>query len=290
MSGGLRLSLVVPGAATDALIDLAPRAEHWNLAALWLGDPRGSAANRADSYVTTAAGALGAITRDIRIGLFLALGEEQLVRIAEDVGVGDQACGGRLELGFVAPDESIGPWAERVARLLGAFHAWQLPGREETVAVIPGPAQPVVPSLVLADEPLAERLGIGRMVLDGEGESAPVPSGDGRLVGRRTILIVDPDAPAGGLVDWVGQPSAYERVLELRERASAAGAAEILLSLPAVPSELELTALGTVLVPALRASVRDVRAISTDAWTWITAKAHLHAPPAPAPPATPARS
>jgi alkanesulfonate monooxygenase SsuD/methylene tetrahydromethanopterin reductase-like flavin-dependent oxidoreductase (luciferase family) len=290
VSGGIRLSLSVPGAGTDALLELAPRADHWNLAALWLGDPRSRAANSADSYVTTVAGALGAVTHDLRLGLFLTIAQaDQVVRIAEDVGVGDQACGGRLELGFVAPEERRDEWAERVASLLGAWNAWRLPGREETVAVIPGPAQPVVPTLVLGEAALADRLGAGRIVIEGDG-GMPAPQDAGRLVPRRTILVIEPDAGDGGLVAWVGRPSAYQRVLELREQAAAAGASEILLSVPTAPSEPELAALGTVLVPALRASARDVRAITTDAWTWITAKAHLHAPPAAPRSATPGRS
>ena len=40
MRGSLRLSLALPGAPTADLLRVAPVAEHWNLAGLWVGDPR----------------------------------------------------------------------------------------------------------------------------------------------------------------------------------------------------------------------------------------------------------
>jgi hypothetical protein len=270
---GLRLSLSLPGATAAELLEVGPWADHWNVAGLWIGDPRGEADNRSDSYVTATAAALSAVTVDIRLGLFLALGrEKQIVRIAEDVAVVDQASGGRLELAFVPPAHGREAWTKDVARLLRAWNAWEIPSSAEVVPVIPGPAQPTLPRVVVDDRAAADALGAGRMLLDGE------PDGDA-LVPRRTILVIEPGIAKEGVFEWLAG-GATERVTELRDRARSAGAQEIMLLLEGGLSERDVKALGTVVVPALRAAHRDVRAIAGDGWAWLTEKAHLHAPPA----------
>ena len=270
MTGGLRLSLALPGATTADLLRVAPVAEHWNLAGLWVGDPRGGAANGSDSYVTAAAAALTAVTRDIRLGLFLRLAHaQQVVRLAEDAAVIDQASGGRVELAFVPTGAE---WLGRAAALLTAWNAWEVPGGDETVPVIPGPAQPFVPRAVVGDAAGADVLLGGRIVFsDG---AAPAQQ---MLVPQRTVLVLEPDLAAGS-ERWLAG-GAFERVSELRASAEAVGAQELMLLASPAISERDLEVLGTVLVPSLRAAGRDVRAISTDAWTWITEKGHLHAPP-----------
>jgi hypothetical protein len=160
-----------------------------------------------------------------------------------------------------------------VAALLNAWHAWQLPGRDETVAVIPGPAQPQLPRVVVDDDRAAASLGAGRMVFGGDGATAEA------LVAPRTILVVEVDLTQRDITGWLSEPGAYARVAELRERAGAAGAHELLLSTRGLPGEQDLEAIGTVLVPSLRAADRDARAIATDAWVWLTQKADLHFPP-----------
>jgi alkanesulfonate monooxygenase SsuD/methylene tetrahydromethanopterin reductase-like flavin-dependent oxidoreductase (luciferase family) len=252
------------------LLELAPLADHWNIACIWVGDPRGEAANSDDSYVTAAAAALAAVTTDIRLGLVLSLRDErQLPRIAEDAAVIDQASHGRVEL---ALREGGGGWTDAAARFLRAWNAWQLPGRDETVAVIPGPLQSVIPRVVIGSAAAAAELGGGQMLLSLE-EPPPRP------VPLRRILVL-PDMPAGGGVrDWLAE-GAHARVLELRGQAAGAGAHELVLIVDPKLGEDDLRALGTVVVPSLRASARDVRAISTDAWTWLTRKQNLHAPPA----------
>jgi hypothetical protein len=267
---GLRLSLALPGATTADLLRVAPIAEHWNLAGLWVGDPRAGAPNGADSYVTAATAALTAVTQDIRLGLFLRLAhEKQVVRIAEDVAVIDQASGGRVELAFVPTGAE---WLARAVALLRSWNHWELPGSDETVPVLPGPAQPVLPRVVVGDRERADVLAGGRVVFSDEAAMA-----DETLVPRRTILAIEPDL-AGGAETWLAG-GAFERVSELRASARAAGAQELMLLAPTGISERDIAVLGTVLVPSLRAAARDVRAISTDAWVWITEKGHLHAPP-----------
>jgi alkanesulfonate monooxygenase SsuD/methylene tetrahydromethanopterin reductase-like flavin-dependent oxidoreductase (luciferase family) len=267
---GLRLSLALPGATTADLLRVAPVAEHWNIAGLWVGDPRAGAPNGADSYVTAAAAALTAVTRDIRLGLFLRLShEKQVVRIAEDVAVIDQASGGRVELAFVP---SGAEWLARAAALLRSWNHWELPGSDETVPVIPGPAQPTLPRVVVGDPAGADALAGGRITFHDESAIA-----DETLVPRRTVLVIEPDLAAGAAAWLAG--GAFERVSELRAAAQAAGAQELMLLAPTDLSERDIEVLGTVLVPSLRAAGRDARAISTDAWVWITEKGHLHAPP-----------
>jgi len=272
MSGGLRLSLAVPGATTADLLRIAPLAEHWNLAGLWVGAPGRGAPNAADSYVTSSAAALTAVTRDIRLGLFLRLErEKQVVRLAEDVAVIDQASGGRVELAFVPSGDA---WLPRAAALLRSWTSWEVPGSDETVPVIPGPAQPVVPRAVVDDAAGADALAGGRIIRAGSTAVAP---GGPSLVPVRTIVAIEPDI-AAGVRSWLSS-GALERVSELRAAARDAGAQEIMLVVPATLDEGDIRALGTVVVPALRAADRDLRAIATDAWVWLTDKEHLHAPP-----------
>jgi hypothetical protein len=247
-------------------------ADYWNVAGLWIVDPRRVAPNRSDSYVTATAAALSAVTADIRLGLCLALSREnQIVRLAEDVAVVDQATGGRIELAFVPPAHDREAWTNNVARLLRAWNAWEIPSSGELVPALPGPAQPSLPRVVVEDRAASEALGAGRMVFDGEPDQALVP--------RRTVLVVEPGLAKDGVLEWLAG-GALERVTELRDRAMSAGAQEITLLIEGGLSEPDVKALGTVVVPALRASERDVRVIAADGWAWLTEKAHLHAPPA----------
>jgi hypothetical protein len=268
---GLRLSLAWPGATSAELLDVAPVADLWNIAGLWIGDPEGTAPNSADSYVTATAAALTARTNDLRLGLFLGLGrEKQIVRIAEDVAVVDQAAGGRVELAFVPPAEDVEAWVQDVARLLRAWHAWPIPGTDEVVPVIPGPAQPFVPRFVVGDAAAADALGAGRMVSAGE-------PGSGALVPPRRILLVPTPFAGGGAEEWLST-GPYDRAGELRAQARLAEAGEVLF-LTRGFTAADVRALGTVLVPTLRAADRDALHIATDSWAWLTEKSHLHAPP-----------
>ncbi len=157
--------------------------------------------------------------------------------------------------------------------MLRAWNAWEVPGSDEVVPVIPGPAQPMVPRLVVGDDEAAAALGAGQVRF---GEAADDPDA---LVPRRTLLALDLALGDGGVTGWLAE-GPLERVLDLRERARAARAQEIVLILDAALTEADVKALATVVVPGIRAADRDVRAIATDAWTWLTEKTDLHSAPA----------
>jgi hypothetical protein len=74
-------------------------------------------------------------------------------------------------------------------------------------------------------------------------------------------------------------PGAYAVALELRAQARAAGAQELVAVVDPALTEDDLRTLGTVYVPALRASDRNVRGVASDALVWLTQKRHLHEPP-----------
>lgn len=276
MSGAIRLSLCAPGATAAELIGLGRQADRWNIGGLWIGDPYGRASNADDNYVTTTAAAVSAVTTDLRLGLVLGLADEkQLPRLAEDVAVIDQASAGRVELALRDTDDG---WLARAARFLNAWHAWELPGRNETVAVLPSPAQPLVPRVVVADESAADALDAGRMLLSSE----PPPD---RLVARRRLLVLSETLQPGQAREWIAG-GAYAVALQLREQAVAAGARELVLLVDPSLEEEDLLTLATVYAPSLRASDRNVRGIASDALQWLTQKRHLHSPPERSNPAT----
>ncbi len=270
----LRVTLCVPGATAAQLLPVARLADHWNLGGLWIGDPAGRAANREDSYVTAAAAAVASATEDLRIGVLVALPEGQHeIRVAEDVAVVDNASGGRMELGLVAP-ASASPddaWVTRAATFLRSWSDWPMPDGG-TVAVTPLPAQPWLPRVVVGERAIAEALDAGWMALDGD--IAPAREA---LVARRTIAARTLGDVA--VFDWLASdPPA--RVAELRGDASALGAHELLLVFAAAPDARDIEMLGRVVVPALRCVPDEIEGIVEDAWTWLTEHADIHDAPA----------
>jgi hypothetical protein len=269
MSGAIRLSVCAPGATAAELIQLARHADYWNLGGLWIGDPHGRAPNSDDNYVTAAAAAVAAVTVDLRIGLILGLREEkQVVRLAEDAAVLDQASRGRLELALRLEGDL---WLDRAARFLRAWDTWELPGRDETVAVMPGPAQPTIPRLIIGDEASSDALEVGRMLL--KTESAPE-----RLLPRRRILILpEPLSRGSALGQLRGDPDGP--IARLRDSAQSSSARDLLFFVAPDLDAEDFRALGTVYVPSLRASERNFHAIARDSHTWLIRKKELHAPP-----------
>ena len=264
---GLRVSLAVPGATAAEVVETARLAEHWNLASIWIG-AADAARHCDDSYVTATAGAVTAVTSHLRIGVFLRLGvAKQVVRLAEDLAVLDQASNGRMETAFV-PAGDREAWLTAVASLVDAYHGWPVPGSDELLPVVPGPVQPEIPRLVVDDLDAANLLRAGRMV-------AGPPRAEPGLLRPRTVLRRSlPRDVRAWLADDV-----VAAMLELRVAAREASARELLLVADSPPGADDIELLGTVVVPALRCADRDVRAIAVDAWTWATAKRHLHAPP-----------
>ncbi len=139
---GTGLSVCLPGAPASVIVGAARLAESHNVN-LWVGDPAAGAPNSDDSYVMTAAAGVAAVTSYIRIGVFLTLaGSATPLRLAEDIGVVDQASRGRLELGLVVSGEEAS-WESSAGQLLRAWQEW--PAGARTVAASPRPAQAWMP-------------------------------------------------------------------------------------------------------------------------------------------------
>lgn len=266
---GLRVGLSVPGATSAELLRLGVLADEWNVTTLWVGDPDGGAPNADDNYVTASAGGLAGGTSHVRIGMFLRLGDErQLLRIAEDVAVVDQASCGRAEIGLVPSRDEGDEWLDAAARFLRARNSWAVAGLDEVVPVLPGPLQPVLPRVVVGGGPAATALAAGRLVSAGAvSDPALVPA----PTVMRTPLAADVEA-------WL-EPDPAEQILALRCAARACGAQEVLLVADAPPAAADLKLLGTIVVPLMRAADRDVATIGADAWSWLRERTALHTPP-----------
>jgi alkanesulfonate monooxygenase SsuD/methylene tetrahydromethanopterin reductase-like flavin-dependent oxidoreductase (luciferase family) len=275
---GTQLSVCVPGADAGTIVKAARLAESFNLD-IWVGDPQARAVNCDDSYVMTAAAAVAAATAHVRIGVFLTLnGSAEVLRLAEDIGVVDQASRGRLELGFVAPNGDTAQWEKRARQLLGAWHDW--PAGERTVSATPRPAQPWVSRLVAAEADaaaIADRLRGGVILLDGQ----TAPSADSDGAARRIVMAVAPPMDDGGVRGWLAQ-GVLERMTELRGRADRAGAHEVLFTLRDAGSgrlAADLEALGIVVGTSLRCARHKLEFLAPDAWNWLTELRHLHHAP-----------
>jgi hypothetical protein len=266
---GRRVSVSIPGADAGVLTRAAGLADRSNID-VWLGDPRGGAPNSDDSYVTAAAAAAAAVTAHCRIGVFLSLRSSgSALRVAEDIGVVDQASGGRLELGLVVPADGRAEWEIDAQALLAAWNEWPLPdGR--AVAALPGPAQPWLPRLVIGDGPgAAERLGAG--VLHFEDGTGPLVDSHQ----RRIALGVDLH---GSVRTWLeGDP--LGAMLDLRARADASHAHDVVIVLrDYAPDRLDddMRLLGVVVGTSLRCPEHKVEFLALDAWRWLHELTHLH--------------
>ena len=285
---GTRLSVCIPGATAAVMVEAARLAESFNLD-IWVGDPRAGArpANADDSYVMTTAAAVTAVTTHIRVGVFLTLDSSAgPLRLAEDVGVVDQAARGRLELGLVAPDDTDdrSEWETRARALLGAWHHWPTTtGRD--VAVTPAPAQPWMSRLVSGRAPLdavADRLRGGVVVFAEDGSDATAADLD--TVDRRTVLATTPGPGDRSIRDWLA-PDPLAAVTALRSAVDRARAHEVLVVLPQPSAQGgarlvdDIEALGIVVGTSLRCSPHHVPLLAPDAWTWLTERRHLHHAP-----------
>jgi alkanesulfonate monooxygenase SsuD/methylene tetrahydromethanopterin reductase-like flavin-dependent oxidoreductase (luciferase family) len=276
---GIQLSVCIPGADAGTIVNAARLAESFNLD-IWIGDPQGRAGNCDDSYVMTTAAAAAAVTSHIRIGVFLTLnGSAGILRVAEDIGVVDQASAGRLELGLIAPGAAIEEWESCARRLLGAWHDWPA-GDKRRVSATPRPAQPWMSRLVAGGAgviEIADRLRGGVVLLD---EHA-VPAGGSDAAQRRVVMVVAPAMGAGGVRAWLAD-RVLDAMVELRDRADRLGAHEVLFLLPdAGPSRLvaDLEALGIVVGTSLRCARHKLEFLAPDAWNWLTKLRHLHHAP-----------
>lgn len=274
---GTRLSVCLLNADAQAATEAARLAERFDLD-LWLGHPDGTGPYSDDSYVmTTAAGVVG-VTTNIRIGIFLNLrGSAGPLRLAEDVGVVDQASQGRLELGLVAPRGATYEWEERARQLLAAWHEWPA-GKGRTVAASPAPAQPWVSRLIVGVPDLAtsiaDRLRGGVVVQQG----SPARAVEGQHAMRRTVVTMSLPAGFDGVRDWLAADP-VRRVLDIRAEANDQRAHEVLVLLDGPTTrrpDLDLQALGTVVAPAIRCSAHQAALLAYDAWNWLTELSDLH--------------
>jgi alkanesulfonate monooxygenase SsuD/methylene tetrahydromethanopterin reductase-like flavin-dependent oxidoreductase (luciferase family) len=276
---GIQLSVCLPGADAGTIVNASRLAESFNLDT-WIGDPHGRADNCDDSYVMTAAAAVAAVTSHIRIGVLLTLnGSAEILRLAEDIGVVDQASKGRIEIGLVAPDGETAQWESRARRLLNAWHDWPA-GDGRSVSATPRPAQPWVSRLVAGAAgaiQLADRLRGGIMLLDGHA----APLNDPASACKRTVIVIAPALGAGGVREWLAD-KVLERMVALRESADRVGAHEVLFLLPHAGASRLLTdieALGIVVATSLRCARHKLDFLAPDAWNWLTELRHLHHPP-----------
>jgi hypothetical protein len=135
-----RVSVMAPGAQAHELVSIGRAADRLGLDGLWIGSPDPSAPHSADSYALTAAAAVAAVTRHLRLGCFLHLDSRwAALRAAEDCGVVDNLSGGRLAVALPDGAATLG---------LGGWEGWHLPDGSRA-PVTPYPAQPGLPRLVL---------------------------------------------------------------------------------------------------------------------------------------------
>jgi hypothetical protein len=267
----LRLGVALPGLDAAGLVRIAPDVELNGLHQLWVGDPRADAVKIDDSWILTTTGALTGVTRHIRLAAVLNLETSVTpLWLAEDVGVADQAAGGRLDLAFLAPPGNRDEWEQRVRLALTAWRGWRLAdGR--TVPVTPPPAQTFVPR-VIAGEPDGRRLAaLGAGALIRQGEALP---DDGAL--REVVRVTE--MPVGDVAAFLGGDPV--RAVEGLRALSGDGAVDTLVVvLPGsddVVLRWSLSYLGRVVAPALRCADFQVPAIVESAYGWLHEKAHLH--------------
>jgi hypothetical protein len=257
-----KLSAAIPNATADVVMEAVGVAENFGLDQFWVGDPAGGNKDTADDrYVMTTIAAAAARTRDLRFGAFLSkvtdpdlLTDAELLHVAEDLSVIDQASSGRLEAGFVPRGDA---WVERLELLLSLWtDGWEV-GDGRVIAVTPPPAQPTLPRLIVSDDiATATRLGAGRVV----GADGTVEEG----VRGRTVLLKPLDSSVRGWLE--GDP--VKAIEGLREEIEAVRANQVLFALGTETVEDDLRALGTIAGPCVRCARHDVKRIAPDAWDW----------------------
>lgn len=215
---GARLSVGLVDADASTAADHGTSAERAGLDGIWiLGSPHDRLPpGWGDSGVITTAMGVAGVTTDIRIGLAVTPRFDlDVLRTAEDLGVLDQASGGRIELLLDRrPMSGRNDVAGFMTRLLRAWDGWVLP-TGQTLPVTPRPVQPWLPVLVSEDEDLAATLGAG--VLTGHPQAPPVP----RPLHRRVLAVTAADLPDTGsdeeLVDWIRQLRVHLRSCRANE-------------------------------------------------------------------------
>jgi alkanesulfonate monooxygenase SsuD/methylene tetrahydromethanopterin reductase-like flavin-dependent oxidoreductase (luciferase family) len=257
---GPRVGVCASGADAAEIAGLAALAEAANLDLLVVGNTR-DGRHGDDTYVVTAAAAVAARTRYLRVGVVLNLrSSAPPLRVAEDLGVLDVLSNGRLEL-VVRPDPDPS-WRRDLDSVLGAWTAWPLgpSGATGSAPVTPAPVQPEIPTWVLdpSDPPTAR----------------PLTRGAGVLFVTWPEHSFDPE----GAVPDVAE------LRRLRTLRNSAGAATVVFDLAGVPVARRadvLRILGTVVAPCLRCPDDEVGILALDATEWLLRRIPLHAAPLP---------
>jgi hypothetical protein len=256
---GRRVSVMLSSTDAAAVLRGAEICERHGIDGVWVGALNTAAPSTATLF--TILGAVSARTSDIRLGAIFGLGAGNPLHVAEDIGVVDQASGGRLELAVVN-DGSDG-WIERVATLLSGWSTWPYPV-PDAVVVTPRPAQPFVPRLLVrADASAAERVHAGVMLAASDVDVITSP------VSIPRVAVCLPIADCRSLLR---QPAAAfgDAVVAVRQRLDIVGADEIVLELaagdPAFEAVVERVAV--VLGPAMRCVASDIGWLVPDAEAW----------------------
>lgn len=273
---GTRISLALANADARQVAELAPIADRMNIG-LWLGSPTGEGQHVDDSYVMVAAAAAAAVTTYIRLGVFMTLrGSATPLRIAEDLGVVDQASNGRIEAAFVMPQDGVKEWETQVKALLGAWSAWPT-NTGRTVSATPGPCQPWLPRLVAGTDAaaIADRLR-GGLVRTQDGPAAPT---DSDSVPRRCVQLLDIDTDETGVRGWLSSDP-VARIRSVRDLAHRSTADEVMIRLPGkVPTEDDIRVLAVGVAPVLRSAPHRTDNLALDAWNWLCEDSYFHSSP-----------
>lgn len=258
---GVRLSVLPVAADAATVVELAESADRAGIDGVWFGvlgrDP--AVAKVDDAYVMVALAGAASRSRDVRLGALLNLAPDRApLTSAEDIGVLDQASGGRLELGLIPSTEP--GWVKRAALVLGAWSDWPVAGHD--VVVTPRPAQPRVPRVVLSgadDGSVRGGLQAGALLVDTHRRHAEV------IAGERRVLVSTRAVPDGSDIDELG-----DYVSALRDDVEAAAADEVVASIsPAAARDHRfLTLLAGVVAPVLRCPRTDVPVLLFDAVNW----------------------
>lgn len=190
----MRAGVVIDAAATvDRLRDRVTAIERWGLHLVWLRQGDALPAPMLQAAAT------GAVTRAVRVGVEVEVGDVHPLHVAEEAAVADVATGGRLVLGLRAA-AGAGADLEEAVRLVQAAHTsrpfrhpgprWptpaNLPGNtfnvEDRVRVTPAPVQLELPTWVVGEPAVARVVGLPWLAPDLESgavhgsSSAPGPA------------------------------------------------------------------------------------------------------------------
>lgn len=256
---GLRLTVQVTPDDARAAVEAGKLAEMRGIDSIWVGGTAGPGSDSAKVTMTLAA--LAAVTDHIRLGAVLGpVASEHVMFVAEELGVVDQASGGRLEL--ILPSDDQDGFVQQADAIRRAWAGVRLEdGR--VVGATPTPVQPQVPTTVLASEPgVAEGSG-SRCVPIEVARELPEAA---RFYDTRTALLM-PESP-----DWFEAPheDSAKAVVDLVRELEHCRATEVVFPIDVGSASYreKLGFLAAIVHPALGASSYEVDLVVADALSW----------------------